>query len=275
MIPLSERYSHIFWNSGCFLPHSETKWNFEYCFISVRNQPQHISDQRLFESDVQQFSLFLTAHSQEWRRCQFESDMNVSAIENIHINFQCMWYSYINQTGKSSFSGIHFFSHFHASKNDECLFQQIEHWYWRTSFIFLKLFWNNIEHIFDSSSPLLCLHIDEQSGGWIKVKMLNPTMKTGFTEDCEFNSLFLEEVEWPFSIADFLESSFFLDCFPDFRIWGFFSVVDIIIRPCSIWIASSGDQVFCCFSHRWKSYKNIFSNCLHFSWFLLCVLQWI
>lgn len=84
--------------------------------------------------------------------------------------------------------------------------------------------------------------------------MLNSDMETGLTQDCEFNSLFLEEVEWPFSIAESFDSSLFLDCFPDFWIWDFFSVVDVFIRPCSVWIASSGDEVFCCFSHRWKSY---------------------
>jgi len=77
-------------------------------------------------------------------------------------------------------------------------------------------------------------------------------MEAGLTEDCEFNSLFLEEVEWPFSIAEFLQSSLFLDCFPDFWIWDFFSVVDVVIRPCSVWIASSSDQVFCCLSHILK-----------------------
>lgn len=169
------------------------------------------------------------------------------------MNSQCMWYSCINHGGKSSISGIHFSSHFRASKKLKYCLQQSQQQ--NMNFMVWKLLRNNIEQVLDSSSPFLCLHIDEQSGCWIKVKMLNSDMETGLTEDCEFNSLFLEEVERPFSIAESFDSSLFLDCFPDFWIWDFFSVVDVVIRPCSVWIASSGDEVFCCFSHRWKSYE--------------------
>lgn len=139
------------------------------------------------------------------------------------------------------------------------------------NFMVWKLLRNNIEQVLDSSSPFLCLHIDEQSGCWIKVKMLNSDMETGLTEDCEFNSLFLEEVERPFSIAESFDSSLFLDCFPDFWIWDFFSVIDVVIRPCSVWIASSSDEVFCCFSHRWKNLWNM----INFKWFHEWCWLWI
>lgn len=110
----------------------------------------------------------------------------------------------------------------------------------------LKLFWKDIEQVFDSSSLLFCLHVDEQSGCWIEIKFSYSEMMIWFTENLEVDSFFSEKVCWPFSIAfSFLSSLLSIH------------LIECSIWPFSVLIDSSVDQVLCCLSHRWKNYSDI------------------
>lgn len=109
-----------------------------------------------------------------------------------------------------------------------------------------KLLWNNMEQVFDSSSLLLCLQIDEESCGRIEIKVSESEMPIRLIDDSELHSFLFEKVHWPFCIRLSFDSWWFSCSSPEVSLR--FSVIDERLRPLSIWSDSSCDQVLCCFS---------------------------
>lgn len=120
-----------------------------------------------------------------------------------------------------------------------------ETWNWIEFFILEIL--DDIIEVFDSSSFLLCLQIDEESCCRVKVEVLVSQMPIRLIHDCEGDSLLFEKAHRPLDILFLLLLRLLSEVLIILSIR--VKSIDICISPSSVWIASSLDDVICTFSH--------------------------